>query len=67
MKLVINGTEREFPAATAGLKEILAALKLNTRSTVCLVNGEAVPPEQYGTMVLADNDKLDLLSFVGGG
>ena len=30
-------------------------------------NGDIVPKSQYGTVVLADGDRVEVVSFVGGG
>ena len=67
MKIVINGTPREFHPEPVILDRVLSELGQNKPSTVCLVNGEVIPPERYAAARLAESDRLDLLAFVGGG
>ena len=67
MKIIVNGTPREFHPEPVILDRVLSELGLNKPNTVCLVNDEVVPPERYVASRLTESDRLDLLAFVGGG
>ncbi|MDH4944241.1 sulfur carrier protein ThiS [Sulfurimonas sp. C5] len=66
MKLVINGTEKEFPAEIT-LLEVLKELSLEDKVMAAAVNMEIVKQDAWDKCRLNDGDKLELLDFVGGG
>ncbi len=65
MKLIINGEDREVPAAT--VFALLEELGLNPETTVVELNGEVVAPDGYRETLLAPGDVLELVRLVGGG
>jgi sulfur carrier protein len=66
MKLIINGEEREFSSAVTIL-EILEKLKISNKAMAVAVNMEIVKKENWDKFVPKENDKLEVLQFVGGG
>ncbi len=66
MKLVINGTEKEFPVDVT-LLEVLKELSLEDKVMAAAVNMEIVKQDAWDKCRLNDGDKLELLDFVGGG
>jgi sulfur carrier protein len=66
LKVVVNGQIREISdrLTVAGLIE---ALGLNARTLVVQRNDDVVNREQFGEIILADGDSLELIRFVGGG
>ena len=64
--IVVNGEERQLPAGTTvlGLIELLG---LGGRKIAVERNREIVPRAQHALAVLADGDRLELVTFVGGG
>ncbi len=66
MKVIINGEEKEFKANTT-LLNLLRELNLEGKVMAAAVNMEIVKQDNWQEHKLNDNDKLELLDFVGGG
>lgn len=66
IRLVVNGQERQMPAG-ATIKELLVALGLGGKPVAVERNREVVPRARHGETALADGDRLELVTFVGGG
>jgi len=66
MKIVVNGQEKECREGIT-LDELLKELSLEGKVMAAAVNMEIVKQSVWGTHKLQDNDKLELLDFVGGG
>ena len=66
MEIIINGEVKEF-AQNVTLQEVLKALSLEDKVMASAVNMEIVKQDEWGSFVLKDGDKLELLDFVGGG
>ncbi len=63
--MIINGEEKNFSAAT--VQELLKELGYLDERVVVEVNLQIVPKEQWSTHQLSDADRLEIVSFVGGG
>lgn len=61
----INGVDQDFTGRT--LSDCLAALGYDLKRVAVERNGEIVPKSRYGSVVLAEDDSLEIVSFVGGG
>lgn len=66
MRLQINGDEREFSDGLT-LAELVAQLGMKSDRVAVELNREIVPRSQWGDTALHDNDKLEIVHFVGGG
>ncbi|KJS34460.1 MAG: hypothetical protein VR70_17565 [Rhodospirillaceae bacterium BRH_c57] len=66
MKLTINGDLHDHPDGLT-LQELLHAIGLDARKVAVERNREIVPKSQYGDVVLADGDALEIVHFIGGG
>ncbi len=66
MKVIVNGNNKVFKNG-ATLLEILKELDLVDKVMAAAVNMEIVKQDNWDKQVLKDNDKLELLDFVGGG
>lgn len=66
LRLSINGEPRTFagPLTVAGL---LAALRLDRRKVAVERNLEIVPKSAFETTALADDDRIEIVHFIGGG
>lgn len=66
MRLFVNGEERVFeaPLTVAGL---VAALGLDGRKLGIERNLEIVPKSTYDQVALAEGDRLEIVTFIGGG
>lgn len=66
MTVIVNGNERTIEEG-ATLLELLKKLDLEGKVMAAAVNMEIVKQDQWDVHKLVDNDKLELLDFVGGG
>ena len=64
--VVINGKSRTIPAGTT-VETLIAELGLGDRRVAVERNREVVPRALHPSTVLADGDRLELVTFVGGG
>lgn len=65
MRLVINGEERAFRAAT--LAALITELGMKADRIAVELNRAIVPRAQWESTVLRDGDQLEIVHFVGGG
>jgi len=66
MKLIINGEDKEFTSEFS-LQEIITDLQIEDKVMAAAVNMEVVKKDQWNSFIPNDNDKIELLQFVGGG
>jgi sulfur carrier protein len=66
MKIIVNGENREFKEESS-INEVLAKLSLEGKVMAAAVNMDIVKQDAWGSYMLSDGDKLELLDFVGGG
>ncbi|MFP4333670.1 MAG: sulfur carrier protein ThiS [Campylobacterales bacterium] len=65
MIVEVNGEKLETNSKT--IEELIDELKLQDRVMGVALNTNIVKKENWSTQKIEDNDKLELLSFVGGG
>ena len=61
----INGEQVQADGMT--LADYLTKAQYDLKRVAVERNGDIVPKAQYAGLVLADGDKLEVVSFVGGG
>lgn len=66
MLLIINGEEKTVQENTS-LKQIITDLKIEDKVMAAAVNMEIVKKDDWDNFIPKENDKLELLQFVGGG
>lgn len=66
MKITVNGSEREVDEGTT-IAQLIEQLKLRTDRIATERNLDVVPKARYAETRLADGDKLEIVTFVGGG
>ena len=66
MQVVVNGEPREVPAG-ATVETLLAALGLAGRPVAVERNREIVPRSVHGATPLAEGDRVEIVTMVGGG
>lgn len=66
MNLIINGENKEFESGVT-LAQIIDQLQIEDKVMAAAVNMEIVKKENWGSFIPNENDKLELLQFVGGG
>jgi thiamine biosynthesis protein ThiS len=69
MKLAINGQDREFPELDSEpqLSRLVTLLQMKSDRIAIERNGEIVPRKDWPQVTLAENDRLEVVQFVGGG
>lgn len=66
MNIIINGERKDFsPPCT--LDDLIRQHALSKGAFVIELNGEIIQPENYAAQLLKDNDKIEIIRFVGGG
>ena len=66
MKLWVNGEERAFEKLDH-VAALVAALGLDGRKVAVERNLEIVPRSTYGSTLLAEGDRIEIVHFIGGG
>lgn len=66
MQITVNGSARQVETGTT-LAALIAQLALKTDRIATERNLALVPRAQYEATVLAEGDKLEIVTFVGGG
>ena len=66
MKIIINGEPREVPPQI-NLQGLVHLLELHADRVAVELNREIVRRERWDEMALQENDRLEIVQFVGGG
>ncbi len=66
MEIIVNGIKKNINPETT-LLDILEELKVKDKTMAVAVNMEIVKEKEWSTHTLKENDKVELLHFVGGG
>jgi sulfur carrier protein len=66
MIVIINGETREVTQGST-LYDVIQLLGVQERVMAAAVNMEIVKQDQWEKAVLRDQDRIELLDFVGGG
>jgi sulfur carrier protein len=67
MKIELNGEERCFEASHLTVYAMLEELGLQDRRVAVEVNERIVPRANHAKHHLEENDKIEVVHFVGGG
>lgn len=66
MKITLNGTARDIDSDVT-VKVLLDSIKLKPETVAVELNLAIVPKNEYDTRQLNEADKIEIISFVGGG
>lgn len=66
MKIIINGKEEDLMMGMT-IHDVLSSNDLDPYSVVVELNETIIETEHYLKTILKENDRLEVLSFVGGG
>jgi sulfur carrier protein len=66
MKIIINGEDKVFNDNST-LFEIITSLEVENKVMAAAVNMDIVKKDMWKTHIIKEDDKLELLQFVGGG
>lgn len=64
--MLINGEEKALGCPTA-FSELLTQLGYRTAFVAVELNGTIIKQTDFGSTTITDADKLEIVSFVGGG
>ena len=66
MEVILNGEKKEI-AENISVKKLLAALGITTEQVAVELNLTIVPKTEYENKIIKTGDKIEIISFVGGG
>jgi len=66
VQVIING-EAHTLAEAVTIADLVTQLGLSQRRIAVELNREIVAREDYGSLMLADGDRVEIVHFVGGG
>ncbi|TVX93109.1 sulfur carrier protein ThiS [Paenibacillus agilis] len=67
MKLIINGESIVFPEQQGHIYQLLCHLQMEQRIVIVELNGNIISKSAYETTLLSDEDRIEIVHFVGGG
>ncbi|KIL50911.1 sulfur carrier protein ThiS [Jeotgalibacillus campisalis] len=67
MKLMINGETVDVPDNISVVEELLHHYELKDRVVMVELNKEVIDHADHKTQTIGENDRLQLVQFVGGG
>ena len=66
MTVIVNGETRQIPENT-NLARLLEILELASPRVAVELNQSVVRRAEWGNIVLRENDRIEIVHFVGGG
>lgn len=66
MKIIVNGEDRESRDGLSVL-DLLNDLDIEKERVAVELNSNIIPRADLGKRMLSENDKLEIVTFVGGG
>lgn len=66
MRIQLNGEEQTFDGVNT-VAALVAALELDPRKVAVERNLEIVPRSTYGDTPVAEGDRIEIVTFIGGG
>ena len=67
MILRVNGEDKTFSQTITTVHQLLDVLEINPKLAAVEINVEIVDPQLFSETTLHDKDKIEIVSFVGGG
>lgn len=67
MIITINGERKNFENNDLKLNELLEKLKLPDERIAVELNKQVVRKKDWQTLIVKENDKIEIVHFVGGG
>ena len=66
MQVIVNGKKLNLPAGTT-LRQLIDEQKVNPAAIAVELNRAVIPKAKFSQVVLKENDRVEIISFVGGG
>ena len=67
MKIILNGEEREFDKDKMTIKDLVEELQIKAPNFAVAVGINVIPKSEYESYELKEGDKVEVVTFVGGG
>jgi len=67
MNLVINGEKRDLGPGITNVGLLIGALSVKKERTAVELNGTIIDQSKWDSTELSSGDKIEIVSFVGGG
>lgn len=67
MIITVNGKKNEVPEDIQTIAQLLIHLKLDDKVVIVEQNGRIVNKDTHNQTALEENDRFELVHFVGGG
>ncbi len=67
MELIVNGEKKSFNKESMTITELVKELGIKVPNYAVAVGMEVIPKSEYDTYKLKDGDKVEIVTFVGGG
>ncbi|CAH2212366.1 sulfur carrier protein ThiS [Tepidibacter aestuarii] len=64
--MIVNGEKMSFNQDIT-VKDLILNLNLKPQTIVVEVNLNIIPKDQYESTIIHENDKVEIINFVGGG
>ena len=66
MFILLNGTKKEIPEGTT-MEALIGLFQLQSKAVVCELNQQVLDRNTFGSTQLHQDDRVEILHFVGGG
>ncbi len=66
MNVVLNGTPKELPPGTT-VAALIESMELGTDTYAVEINARVVKKNQHPVVAIQDGDRIEVVTFVGGG
>lgn len=67
MRLTINGEQKEVRDDVKSIDALLGSLSINKQATAVELNGKIMGQNEWDASLLTGGDKIEIITFVGGG
>ncbi len=67
MKIIVNGEEKVFDKNEITIKELVELLGIKVPNFAVAVGMDVIPKSEYETFKIKDGDRVEIVTFVGGG
>ena len=66
ISVVVNGRQQRIPVGSA-IAQLLAEMELQSPAIAVEINAVICPSVEYETILLQEDDRIEIVSLVGGG
>ncbi|MDQ7055770.1 MAG: sulfur carrier protein ThiS [Persephonella sp.] len=66
MKIILNGEEKEVKEGIT-VQELIEELRIKAPNYAVAVGMEVIPKSEYSSYRLKEGDRVEIVTFVGGG